>query len=241
MAVLEFTPFINRTAHSHHRVKTLKLISTLSVIAGSVLVAKANPIPLYNTGVDNAGNILANNAPEMHYSLVSNPGGTSSLRVAADSNGYPVYVWDGSGATSNSLSEWIGPASDSQLDGPVGYYDYRVTFSLAGLLANTASISGRLATDDQGTNILINGISTGFTAGFATNWTGFTISNPADFVAGTNTLDFIVFNSGGPTGLRVEMTGTADASGVPDGGATVAMLGIALTGIAALRRRFSRA
>ena len=31
-----------------------------------------------------------------------------------------------------------------------------------------------------------------------------------------DTLDFIVNNSGGPTGLRVEMTGTADPMSVPE-------------------------
>lgn len=221
--------------------KALQLIATMSAVACSLLVARADPIALYNTGVDSAGNIQANYSPELHYSLVSTPGGTSSVRVAADSNGYPVFVWDGYGATSNSLSEWIGPNSDYYLNGPVGNYDYQISFSLAGLDPATASITGQWSTDDLGTNILINGHSTGYTAGFATNWSSFAISNPGYFVAGNNTLDFIVYNSGGPTGLRVEMTGTAQPSAVPDGGATATLLGSALLGLAALRRRITRA
>ena len=81
----------------------------------------------------------------------------------------------------------------------------------------------------------INGVSTGQQAGFATTWTAFAITS--GFVAGTNTLDFIVQNSGGPTGVRVEMSGTADrlGGGVPEP-ASWAMMLVGFGGMGALLR-----
>ena len=62
------------------------------------------------------------------------------------------------------------------------------------------------------------------------------------FLDGVNTLDFVVENSNlfGPTGLRVEMTGTADAAAVPGGvpePATWAMMLMGFGGLGALLRR----
>jgi hypothetical protein len=81
--------------------------------------------------------------------------------------------------------------------------------------------------DNSGTALLLNGSSTGNTAppsgnGFS-QLTPFSISS--GFVSGINTLDFIVENNWpGPTpsGLQVEMTGTA---AVPEP-ATLAILAI---------------
>jgi hypothetical protein len=49
-----------------------------------------------------------------------------------------------------------------------------------------------------------------------------------------NTIEFEVFNGGGPAGLIV--AGTATVS-LPDGGCTVALLGSALVGLRAFRRK----
>jgi hypothetical protein len=50
-----------------------------------------------------------------------------------------------------------------------------------------------------------------------------------------NTLDFIVDNTGGPTGLRVEVTGTVDA---PEP-AAIALLGAGVFSLGLIRRRRS--
>lgn len=66
-------------------------------------------------------------------------------------------------------------------------------------------------------DILINGNSLGFTTpsnAYAIGFFPFSISS--GFVAGLNNLDFVVANSGGgPTGLRVEMNGTANLLPAP--------------------------
>jgi len=69
------------------------------------------------------------------------------------------------------------------------------------------SLTGQWAADNGVSNILLNGLSTGYSGGDFNRWTSFTISS--GFSAGLNTLDFIVNNGGGSTGLRVEVTGTA--------------------------------
>jgi len=162
---------------------------------------------LFNTGVGSTGSPLANaTIGDPHYSLVSVPGGTTSIRVVTSANGFPVGPWIGD----DSVSAWIGPNNDSQADGPIGHYDYRTTFDLTGFAPSTASITGLWATDNEGINILINGVSTGNTIGAAQGFTSFTpFSITGGFVSGINTLDFIVNNDAGPTGLRVEMQGMA--------------------------------
>lgn len=72
---------------------------------------------------------------------------------------------------------------------------------------------------NNGVDILLNGASLGLNVGgFNAFSPNFTIAS--GFVAGVNTLDFVVRNDPGsgdnPIGLRVEVSGTADAASVPE-------------------------
>ena len=120
----------------------------------------ADPIVgLFNTGVDAAGTPLPDGTiGDPHYSLVSAPGQTTEIRVRTSAGGYPI---DGTGGWlgDDSISAWIGPNSDPQLDGPAGNYDYQTSFVLPS--DGIVSITGQWTTDNEGVDIELNGSSTG--------------------------------------------------------------------------------
>ncbi len=180
-----------------------------SVTAVGEMGAVLDVIPsLYSTGVDSAGYPLPHGTVgDPHYVLTSVPSGTTDLRVLRASGGFPIPPWIADSPT----SAWLRPNNAGTSD-PVGFYTYRTTFDLSGFNVGTASIKGLWGADNTGIKILLNGVDTG-NPGVA-NLASFTpFSITAGFVAGINTLDFIVENlsggSGNPSGLRVEMTGTA--------------------------------
>jgi hypothetical protein len=187
---------------------------------------------LFNTGVNASGTPLADGTiGDPHYTMVSAPGGQNTTIQVRNQNGeYPENPpWIGT----DSLSAWIGPVGDTNLDGAAGAYDYRTTFNLTGFNLSSVVITGQWATDDSGLNILLNGVSTGITSSNGyTAWKSFTISS--GFVAGVNTLDFQLNNGGGPTGLRVEMTGTGNEVPEPS---SILLLASGIAGLATRIRR----
>jgi hypothetical protein len=189
----------------------------LVLLAASV--ASADSISIFNTGVDASGNPLADGTiGDPHYSLVSVPSGTTDIRVRTLAGGYPIFPW----LDDDSSSAWIGPNNDGQVDGDPGLYDYQTTFFAAS--AGTVDLTGNWSVDNEGVAIDLNGVDTGNAindSGFDSfeTFTPFTIISTVN--AGLNTLDFIVNNDGGPTGLRVEFSGaTFTAAGVPEISAT---------------------
>lgn len=200
--------------------------------------SSAATIELFNTGVDSAGAVLADGViGDAHYKLISTPAATAAsttdIRIITSASGYPIppYIGD------NLFSRWIGPNNDADVNGPVGPYTYRTTFDLTGFDISTASITGGWSTDNNGLDILINGISLGYATDFAQFSIGFSaFSVGSGFVTGLNTLDFVVNNGGGPTALRVEMRGTADLMAVPEPG-TLALVAMAALGAGWVRRR----
>ncbi|MBI2925809.1 MAG: immunoglobulin domain-containing protein, partial [Verrucomicrobia bacterium] len=127
-------------------------------------------------------------------------------------------------------SKWIAPQPDQTCCGQKvgegtgaggnepGDYVYRISFDLTGFDLGTVKISGQWAVDSEGTDIKINGTSTGnkiapFPPQPSESWHPFTITS--GFVDGVNTLDFVVNRSSGkyPTGLRAEVLGTGATAG----------------------------
>ena len=169
--------------------------------------ANAVPISIFNTGVDNSGNAWGSGGvPDIHYSLFAqpSPGGLTALTVT--DTAFPIPPW----LLNNAGSRWIGPGTPNQPPfdgvGPGGSYTYRTTFNLPiNAILGSASITGDWAIDDSGTDILINGISTGQTYNSYAALTPFSITS--GFVFGTNTLDFVIANANfgaNWTGLRVD-------------------------------------
>jgi len=208
--------------------------------------AEAAPImSLFNSGVNASAQPLPNaTIGDPHYKLVSVPSGSSVLRIitsAQCSIGFcsSAYVGD------DSLSTWIRPNNPGGLYDPTGYYDYQTTFSLTGLNPATAQISGQWAVDNEGVDILINGVSTGITLGAIGSPSNSTFDSfhsfliTSGFTSGINTLDFITYNDVtngccNPTALRVGMTGTASVASEP---ASFGVLAVGLIGLYITRVR----
>lgn len=209
---------------------TTKLAAITLAAIFSTNVSALTITDLYNTGVDDSGALLANYANDTHYDIISAPAGFTGTDWALPA-GYPIGPW----VANDSNSRWISPNATYGV-GPIGSYTYRTTFNLAAdAILSSVSIIGKWATDDPGPNIRINGIVTGEYSPTFTSYDNFSITS--GFQIGLNTIDFLVYNHGGPTGLRVDdMIGTYDATSVPEP-SSLALLGLGLAGIGFSRRK----
>ena len=159
-----------------------------------------------------------------------NSGGTTDTIPPVSS---PAYAAPSAG------TQWIGPNRDDSLQQPIGNYDFRTTFNLAGLDASTAMITGVVAVNNRLADIRLNGTSLGISGGSLGSLLNFTIKH--GFSSGINVLDFIVTNddTGGPTALMVSETGTASVP-EPSTLAVFCLGTLALFGRRAMRSRSGR-
>jgi hypothetical protein len=178
-----------------------------SVTSAVVHVTVFETIPdLFNTGVDDSGIALADGLADPHYQLIENPDTNSTFAIVEDSTVFPIA----GGATwlaDTASSKWIGPQLNT-VASAIGFYTYRTKINLTNRDPSTLVIIGRWSADNAGREIRVNGVSVGAPEAPAFNaYTPFTIyGTNANFVAGTNTIDFVVENIAtiGYTGLRAE-------------------------------------
>ncbi len=199
---------------------------------GISMNASAVPITgLFSTGVDASGVALPANSFDSNYEILG-------------LNQQAVTIQDlipGSWVPNSATARWVWQSADGQPTGTVAnpvVRTFRTTFDLTGLDVATANITGQWASDNFGGDILINGTIVAGSASFGFgSLTSFTISS--GFVAGINTLDFLVGDVGGIAGFLVSsLQGTADLddASVPEP-ATLGLLGLGLLGLGVSRRR----
>jgi hypothetical protein len=233
--------------------------SLLGAISGALLAASlfGAPITVYNTGVCGgnntgcgaAGTLLADNAYDNNWQFLfrqdAGVTGVNSSFVATE----PTPPWIANGPNSNWLSASPGPDSTKAS----GLYIIQQTFSLAGFLANSLSLTIQIAADDlfvlkiNGTTVLSSataGCGGGSQPGcFSQLWPGTPLtitSGTVPFMAGNNTISIELTNSADPSplGVRLEVSGDAliDPGNVPEP-ATWVLTGMGMVGLAWFRRK----
>ena len=201
----------------------------------------------YNTGVDNNQIVLPDGAADLHYSVQSAPSGAPTAPVA-QTVGSPLSPLGG-WAPATSTSAWITPPASTLAN--IGDFLYRTTFDLTGYdLSAPVQLFGNWAADNTGLGVKLNGgdlIAAGYGGYTAVPTAGFTAANfllqtfqaSSGFVAGSNTLDFLIRNTGGDTGLRVEYEVSATLATVPEP-PSWALVAVSLCGIGLLLQRRAR-
>jgi hypothetical protein len=188
---------------------------------------------LYSTGVDNAHALLPASATDPHYTLITSADGTISPLPAPTFVSAPGAPGSPPWAPNTSTAQFITPKSPEPINGA---YNFSTSFDLTGFLPGTASITGKVGADDELVGVLLNGVlvSPAITTPDEGYGSTLSFSITSGFKSGLNTLEFETMNTHeGFVGLFVDMAGTAAAVPEP---ASLAMLGIGLSGLFTLRR-----
>ena len=183
---------------------------------------------LYGTGLTSAGTPQVAGGLDAHYVVVEN--GNQAAVV--------ISTLPGTYFANDAQSQWVWQAGNGL---PINVTRrFLTTFDLTGFDETTAVINGLWGTDNQGLDILINGVSTGnnllgvVTSNFS-QLHSFAISS--GFGVGVNTLEFIIQDNGGVSAFRAQLTGDARAQGVPEPGTlAIVALGLLAAGASRLRK-----
>jgi len=151
------------------------------------------PFVVFGTGVDSNGKALAGGGQDPHFSVDGKPATlVGNTQVAA-------WSWQPNRADAAWIS--LNPVGAV----PVTTVVYTSTFSLEGYTPETASLTGTMSVDDV-VKIILNDKDTGAAASYSR---ASTFNITSGFVPGNNTLKLSVYNSGGPSGVFLQISGKA--------------------------------
>jgi len=179
----------------------LVLLSFLALVC-------ADSIPIYSTGTNNDGSLATPGSVDSHYVITITPHSSSETPAYVENS--PHY----SGYVSVSGAQYLGESGNLDEGYPVGDIVYQTTFDLTGLDPSTAVLTGSFAVDDY-LELNLNGADTGvgcwvtYHPACFEEVRSFTINS--GFVAGINTLTVATYNTGGPAGVVLQVSGTANA------------------------------
>ena len=210
------------------------------VVLGLAGRASAGTIPLFSTGVDSSGAPLVGGSIDPHWVITAGPGITSPAPAFVLTNPVGFYAMSPS-------SSWIWVNANG-IGGIGSPYSFELTFSLTGLQASTAVLSGMWGVDNNGSIDLNGSAATGtggisLTGGIEENFAvflSFTITG--GFVAGINTLDFQAEDDANPGALNVNnLILTATSGSVPEPSSLLmGSISLGLTGVLVAMKRLRR-
>lgn len=176
-------------------------------------VSAPQSIPLlFSTGVGPDGALLPEGAVDAHWTLTV-PGGGLAHNVFVSSNKPPV---GGPWLANTGACRWLSPLPDPNTAVPAGSYVWKMMFDLTGFEPATARLTALVAADNAVSDVRLNGQSMRLSARGFESATKLALAGR--FVAGVNTLEFVVENdTPSPMGLRVELGGIAKPLAAEEG------------------------
>lgn len=206
--------------------KVLAALLSAACISAAAGAGATQTMMLPGTG-SGPGGVLPGGAADLNYVVTAGPPGFAVPTPAVVYS--PANLWS-TWLPNDAASAWIGH-SDSADTRPYGEYTFTLSFDLTGWDVGNAVLTGRWAADQDG-YVLLNGGNTGVSLPNG-NWDGsvypalhpFTVRG--GFVAGANTLSFVVREPDDFDGLRVSPL-VLSVSPVPEPAAwTLLLLGLA--------------
>ncbi|MBN1852382.1 MAG: PEP-CTERM sorting domain-containing protein [Pirellulales bacterium] len=213
------------------RSSTIIACFTLAFLAATI--SQASPIVIYNTGVDDSGVPLADNAIDPHWTLSgvgAAAGQGPNAIVATQAGGWPVDV--GVWMVDNGTSTWLVPSENTYGPGATdgtAIYTFSTEFTTPG--DGQVTFVGVQSADNGVVAFDVDGVPGTFTPVGFNAFADFSIT--ASVTGTSHTLNFAVHNGtgevnpDGPIGFRAEFT-TAEFIPEPASLALLAIGGLAL-------------